>query len=82
MFTLHFTYSCTSLSAIFFPPSQPESIGCLISLKDMWLDGNQLTEIPSVSQHCIVLPRFCLFPVVISCNIDFITALEGLFCLS
>lgn len=27
---------------------QPETIGCLVSLKDLWLDGNQLAEIPSV----------------------------------
>lgn len=33
----------------FLPPTQPKSIGHLVSLKDMWLDGNHLTEIPAVS---------------------------------
>uniref|UniRef100_A0A672HM44 Disease resistance R13L4/SHOC-2-like LRR domain-containing protein n=1 Tax=Salarias fasciatus TaxID=181472 RepID=A0A672HM44_SALFA len=27
--------------------SSPESIGCLVSLKDLWLDGNHLVEIPA-----------------------------------
>lgn len=33
----------------FLPPTQPQSIGHLVSLKDLWLDGNHLTEIPAVS---------------------------------
>lgn len=33
----------------FLPPTQPNSIGHLVSLKDLWLDGNHLTEIPAVS---------------------------------
>ena len=31
------------------PPTQPETIGHLVSLKDLWLDGNQLAVIPAVS---------------------------------
>lgn len=27
---------------------QPETIGALFNLKDLWLDGNQLAEIPQV----------------------------------
>lgn len=27
---------------------QPESIGALLHLKDLWLDGNQLSELPQV----------------------------------
>ena len=27
---------------------QPETIGALFNLKDIWLDGNQLAEIPQV----------------------------------
>lgn len=40
----------------FFPKTQPESIGHLVGLKDLWLDGNQLTEIPAVSQFCSLSP--------------------------
>lgn len=47
-------------SVSFLPKTQPESIGHLVGLKDLWLDGNQLTEIPAVSQLCSLL-RMCAF---------------------
>lgn len=42
-------YLCIPL---FLPQTQPDSIGQLVGLKDLWLDGNQLNEIPAVSQRC------------------------------
>lgn len=40
----------------FFRQTQPESIGHLVGLKDLWLDGNQLNEIPAVSLSCTLFP--------------------------
>lgn len=49
---------------------QPESIGALLHLKDLWLDGNQLSELPQVSGNFNVSPkvyssncRLCVFSV-------------------
>lgn len=62
----------------FHPPTQPDSIGHLVGLKDLWLDGNQLNEIPAVSHLCSFFlfvslrflikispnPVFTMFPVI------------------
>lgn len=54
--------SCSvSLCSHFFQQTQPESIGHLVGLKDLWLDGNQLTEVPAVSRLCSLPPPFLNF---------------------
>lgn len=54
--------SCSvSLCSHFFQKTQPESIGHLVGLKDLWLDGNQLTEVPAVSRLCSLPPPFFEF---------------------
>jgi Leucine-rich repeat (LRR) protein len=43
---LFFMLSC-------FVSRQPETIGSLPSLEELWLDGNELMELPPVSQMSI-----------------------------
>uniref|UniRef100_A0A8P4G9M0 Leucine rich repeat containing 1 n=1 Tax=Dicentrarchus labrax TaxID=13489 RepID=A0A8P4G9M0_DICLA len=43
----HVYLYCLLFSVSLCPILLPESIGCLVSLKDLWLDGNQLAEIPA-----------------------------------
>lgn len=49
LFLFYIFLARTLMVPAFLPPTQPQSIGHLVSLKDLWLDGNHLTEIPAVS---------------------------------
>ena len=37
---------------------QPEVIGTFLCLQELWLDGNQIKNIPSVSGHLLFLADF------------------------
>lgn len=56
-------------SATFASLFQPESIGALLHLKDLWLDGNQLSELPQVSANfTAALPKQNNKPCVLSAS--------------